>query len=157
MFTAAEIDTAPARHVTLLSIREDFDDVNAFLFGVLLLKYFGINKYPVHARDKTSSWKEKDPFIALPLSLSAHSCYISFCITGSDVLTFEGGREREEDVGRRVFLMNVSIEWLKLLAHRSDVFGEGRVRCETRDGVCVCHCKGEATAALCIAALPFMA
>lgn len=57
------------------------------------------------------------------LSLSAHD---SFCISGSNVLTFEGGSEG--DVGRRAFLMNVSIEWLKLLAQRSDQGRRGRER-----------------------------
>lgn len=74
------------------------------------------------------------------LSLSAH---ISFCISGSNVLTFEGGSEG--DVGRRTFLMNVSIEWLKLLAQRSDQGGErGRERgtCGEQDSVCGVTAKG---------------
>ncbi len=70
-------------------------------FRVLLLKYFGINKYPVHARDKTSSWKEKDPFIALPLSLCLpiHAIFLSASVDLMFWPLKEGESERKTWAG----------------------------------------------------------
>lgn len=65
--------------------------------------------------------------VLLSLSLSAHSCYIFFCISDSNVLTFEGEREVGDDVGPGVFLINVLVDYWRFFVQISNKDGNGCV------------------------------